>query len=122
MQNTSARSRSNLKNIASLCLRLYAKKKSVILNLVRNISCNIQNFARLRFSSTFRTKKRHNPKLCPFLWARRDSNPRPKDYESSALPLRHRPVTTFMYFIFKSRACVSADLAPLGALPTSPRT
>ena len=24
-------------------------------------------------------------------WARRDSNPRPKDYESSALPLRHRP-------------------------------
>ena len=28
------------------------------------------------------------------IWARRDSNPRPKDYESSALPLRHRPVTT----------------------------
>lgn len=26
------------------------------------------------------------------IWARRDSNPRPKDYESSALPLRHRPV------------------------------
>ena len=31
-----------------------------------------------------------------FIWARRDSNPRPKDYESSALPLRHRPVTTFV--------------------------
>ena len=26
-----------------------------------------------------------------FIWARRDSNPRPKDYESSALPLRHKP-------------------------------
>ena len=33
-------------------------------------------------------------------WARRDSNPRPKDYESSALPLRHRPVTSFVYLIF----------------------
>ena len=31
------------------------------------------------------------------IWARRDSNPRPKDYESSALPLRHRPVTTFLF-------------------------
>jgi hypothetical protein len=35
------------------------------------------------------------------IWARRDSNPRPKDYESSALPLRHRPVATFrLYSIF----------------------
>ena len=31
------------------------------------------------------------------IWARRDSNPRPKDYESSALPLRHRPVTTCLW-------------------------
>ena len=38
---------------------------------------------------------------CCKIWARRDSNPRPKDYESSALPLRHRPVTTFLYLIFK---------------------
>ena len=32
-------------------------------------------------------------------WARRDSNPRPKDYESSALPLRHRPVALKSYLI-----------------------
>ena len=29
------------------------------------------------------------------IWARRDSNPRPKDYESSALPLRHRPLLKY---------------------------
>ena len=27
-----------------------------------------------------------------FIWDQRDSNPRPRDYESPALPLRHSPV------------------------------
>ena len=34
------------------------------------------------------------------IWARRDSNPRPKDYESSALPLRHRPLLKYGVFLF----------------------
>ena len=34
------------------------------------------------------------------IWARRDSNPRPKDYESSALPLRHRPLLKYGVLIF----------------------
>ena len=40
-------------------------------------------------------------------WARRDSNPRPKDYESSALPLRHRPVTTFYSVVFCLRLAIA---------------
>ncbi len=46
------------------------------------------------------------------IWARRDSNPRPRDYESPALPLRHRPVTTKVIFNFqKSWACATASTA-----------
>ena len=45
------------------------------------------------------------------IWARRDSNPRPKDYESSALPLRHRPLLKYGVFLFSYFAlpvsCVS---------------
>ena len=48
-------------------------------------------------------------------WARRDSNPRPKDYESSALPLRHRPVTTF-YSIFNGLSVSVRYLPLLGRL------
>ncbi len=51
-------------------------------------------------------------------WARRDSNPRPKDYESSALPLRHRPVTTFRYSIV-NLLCLCLALA---ALPIATKT
>ena len=29
-------------------------------------------------------------------WARLDSNQRPKDYESSALPLRHKPILVYL--------------------------
>ena len=54
------------------------------------------------------------------IWARRDSNPRPKDYESSALPLRHRPVAIIIKFSFALGAALAGSFAP--ALPTSPRT
>ena len=53
------------------------------------------------------------------IWARRDSNPRPKDYESSALPLRHRPVA-IVILLSCFRRCVSGK-TPFPALPTSPR-
>lgn len=33
------------------------------------------------------------------IWARRDSNPRPRDYESPALPLRHSPTTVIFNYI-----------------------
>ncbi len=36
-------------------------------------------------------KKGGTPKLADDWWARRDSNPRPRDYESPALPLSYRP-------------------------------
>ena len=65
------------------------------------------------FSSAFRTKKQTGNNFPSVFWARRDSNPRPKDYESSALPLRHRPVTTFFIQLFLSWACGSANLASL---------
>ena len=54
------------------------------------------------------------------IWARRDSNPRPKDYESSALPLRHRPVAFLLSFQC-FRRCVSGETSFL-ALPTSHQT
>ena len=38
-------------------------------------------------------------KICTKNWDRRDSNPRPRDYESPALPLRHSP-RLFNFFTF----------------------
>lgn len=49
-----------------------------------------------------------------YKWDQRDSNPRPRDYESPALPLRHRPVTTYLFNYHW--ACVSF------ALPSSQKT
>lgn len=46
-------------------------------------------------------------------WARLDSNQRPKDYESSALPLRHKPMAFIIQFV---SACGSVPL------PTSLKT
>ena len=43
-------------------------------------------------SQNFQQKRLPKKEVFFKIWARRDSNPRPKDYESSALPLRHRPV------------------------------
>ena len=37
------------------------------------------------------------PLRASFIWDRRDSNPRPRDYESPALPLRHSP-TVYIQF------------------------
>ena len=47
------------------------------------------NFRR-KFAVRIPTQK--NSRRCFKNLARRDSNPRPRDYESPALPLRHRPV------------------------------
>ena len=44
-------------------------------------------------------KKLHFLWSSNIIWARRDSNPRPRDYESPALPRRHRPVTTFCFYL-----------------------
>ena len=50
-------------------------------------------------SHPFLVKKRDlNRCSVSFLWDQRDSNPRPRDYESPALPLRHRPVTTLLKY------------------------
>ena len=43
-------------------------------------------------------KKDNNKKLLSFLWARQDSNLRPRDYESPALPLRHKPTLFSLLF------------------------
>ena len=54
---------------------------------------NKQNFVLLGFSSHYAQKKIGLDKcLAYFLWDQRDSNPRPRDYESPALPLRHSPM------------------------------
>ena len=55
-----------------------------------------------------------------FIWDQRDSNPRPRDYESPALPLRHSPVAVIFNFHLLGLS-VSGETSFL-ALPTSHQT
>ena len=85
-----------------------------ILFLQQNTKANGGENPWVRIPPIFNIKKL--PLIGSFLliWARRDSNPRPKDYESSALPLRHRPVTTFNILF---SICLGLAVAQCAILP-----
>ena len=98
------------------------KNRYNVLNLELTPFQNIYTFRAnvLKKGNKFSNKKRL--RICSLsfiIWARRDSNPRPKDYESSALPLRHRPVAIIIFNFKSFLACAQASAF---ALPTSSRT
>jgi len=57
-------------------------------------------------------------------WAQQDSNLRPTDYESAALPLRHGPSSARLYRRtgrFRVRVCDGREAAEVGASPAYSR-
>ena len=88
-----------------------------ILFLQQNTKANGGENPWVRIPPIFNIKKL--PLIGSFLliWARRDSNPRPKDYESSALPLRHRPVAKNINLSFALCLCLALAGCFAPALP-----